>query len=163
MHSHHLLYTSSASTTTATTTTASTNYTTTTKQQQRNEQLRSQSNNISNSKSIILPEAEILLADSMLHLKNLHREYGIQSRNVHTRTIPSFDGRRSGSAKSSFLRLVVDEGYGYAWHIEDDVFYTGNWTNVLSAVGNNPDYSNNNTITSSSLLSSRYRNYDFIG
>ncbi|CAB9527746.1 expressed unknown protein [Seminavis robusta] len=44
-----------------------------------------------------------------------------------------FDGDRSRSSKSSFLKFVVQQQYGWAWHLEDDVFYTGPWREILDS------------------------------
>lgn len=44
----------------------------------------------------------------------------------------NFDSKISGATKSSFLKfLIAHSQYKYAWHIESDVFYTGEWKNVL--------------------------------
>jgi hypothetical protein len=44
-----------------------------------------------------------------------------------------FDSLISGTAKSSFLRLMVNNGYSNAWHVEDDNFYTGPWSEVFNS------------------------------
>jgi len=42
---------------------------------------------------------------------------------------PKFDGSTMivGTSKSSFLKLASHYGYGSAWLLEDDVFFTGDW------------------------------------
>ena len=52
---------------------------------------------------------------------------GLKSACQNPEKIKRFDSRRSGSSKSSFLQLVVENEYRYAWHLEDDMFYTGPW------------------------------------
>jgi hypothetical protein len=44
-----------------------------------------------------------------------------------------FDSIASGTSKSSFLRLMVNGGYSNAWHVEDDNFYTGPWSEVFDS------------------------------
>ncbi|CAB9504559.1 expressed unknown protein [Seminavis robusta] len=51
----------------------------------------------------------------------------------------NLDGKRSGSGKSSFLRFVAYKRYQFAWHIEDDVFFTGPWHNLFDAFVTRPD------------------------
>ena len=50
---------------------------------------------------------------------------GLKSACQNPEKIKRFDSKRSGSSKSSFLQLVVENEYRYAWHLEDDMFYTG--------------------------------------
>jgi hypothetical protein len=61
-------------------------------------------------------------------------ELGFQLRGAQqaTTTLP-LDGSRSGPGKSSFLKFVVQSQYGHAWHLEDDVWFTGHWSHVLAA------------------------------
>ena len=44
-----------------------------------------------------------------------------------------FDTKWSGSSKSSFLRLMVEHNYTFAWLIEDDCFYTGRWVEFFDS------------------------------
>jgi hypothetical protein len=43
-----------------------------------------------------------------------------------------FDDERAGPSKSAFLYFMVLMQYGWAWHIEDDIFYTGRWEEIFS-------------------------------
>lgn len=44
----------------------------------------------------------------------------------------SFGGPRSGSSKPSFVAWLAHQGdYSHAWHLEDDVFYTGAWRRIV--------------------------------
>ncbi|CAB9509300.1 expressed unknown protein [Seminavis robusta] len=52
-----------------------------------------------------------------------------------------FDDTRAGASKSSFLSFMVSHHYGWAWHIEDDVFYTGRWREIFGE-----EYHDGNTI-----------------
>ena len=37
----------------------------------------------------------------------------------------------SGTSKQAFLLWLVDSKYDFAWHVEDDVVYTGRWAKLL--------------------------------
>lgn len=56
---------------------------------------------------------------------------GLKSAQQARERLKKFDTAISGSSKSSFLRFVVDNNYSYAWHLEDDSFYTGRWEEVF--------------------------------
>jgi hypothetical protein len=54
----------------------------------------------------------------------------------------SFGDPRSGLGKPSFVRWAVDHGdrFDFFWHIEDDVFFTGAWTEVFDSASGNEDF-----------------------
>ena len=45
----------------------------------------------------------------------------------------SFAGRRSGMSKPAFVRWLADSKYVAAWHVEEDVFFTGRWRDLFAA------------------------------
>lgn len=50
-----------------------------------------------------------------------------------TESWKQFGSKRIGYAMAAFLRFVVKHSeYDFAWHLEDDVYYTGNWTKLLA-------------------------------
>lgn len=72
---------------------------------------------------------------SVHHLQSLMQSLGMQHAAKENRLIPGFDTAQSRAAKSSFLRWMTQHSdqYQYAWHVEDDVFYTGLWSDVFRA------------------------------
>jgi hypothetical protein len=75
------------------------------------------------------------VATSLHHLQSLTRSLRLQYAAKESRIIPGFDTAKSKAAKSSFLRWMAkhSDQYRYAWHIEEDVFYTGLWSDVFRA------------------------------
>jgi hypothetical protein len=55
----------------------------------------------------------------------------LQTAPQETDSMDLFDGARSGSSKSSFVKFVIRHQYSHAWHLEDDTFYTGDWNEVF--------------------------------
>ena len=57
------------------------------------------------------------------------------------RQLENFDSKVSGSTKSSYLKFLIHHQgtYDFAWHVESDVFFTGQWKQVL---GNGNDNGN---------------------
>ena len=45
----------------------------------------------------------------------------------------SFAGQRSGLSKPAFVRWLADSKYMAAWHIEEDVFFTGRWRDLFAS------------------------------
>ena len=51
----------------------------------------------------------------------------------------SFGDRRSGNTKASLLLWAAKHPeYDYVWHIEDDVFFTGRWSQCFDAALSSP-------------------------
>lgn len=75
------------------------------------------------------------IVTSLHHLESLMESVQVQPADRINSFIPGFDSVRSGSAKSAFLRWMTQQGvqYQYAWHVEEDMFYTGLWSNFFSA------------------------------
>lgn len=70
-----------------------------------------------------------LLQESVGLLHKLQQQYPLFDINQKGEFIPTFDTSRSGAAKSSFLRwLVAHPEYHAAWHLEDDLWFTGQWS-----------------------------------
>jgi len=65
-----------------------------------------------------------------------------QSKAQHPKAFWPFDSKRSGSAKRSFLDFVVQHRdlYQEAWHLEDDVFFTGRWSDFFNANNEQDQY-----------------------
>jgi hypothetical protein len=80
------------------------------------------------------PQHHDKLITSMDLLRRLEREHvQLYNSSQANQLIPEFDDKSSGPAKSSFLRWVVQHPeYEYAWHMEDDVLFTGEWKNFFS-------------------------------
>ena len=78
--------------------------------------------------------------------------------------IPSFDSEKSGTSKSSFVQFVVNQTkYEWVWHLEDDVLFTGPWSDVFRKEPEIPwqqRIARNNS--SSSSKSDRDKYYDVI-
>mmetsp|Transcript_19808 Transcript_19808/g.56263 ORF Transcript_19808/g.56263 Transcript_19808/m.56263 type:complete len:335 (+) Transcript_19808:343-1347(+) len=51
----------------------------------------------------------------------------------HTSPWRSFAGQRSGVSKPAFVRWLADSKYVAAWHIEEDVFFTGRWRDLFAS------------------------------
>ena len=75
-----------------------------------------------------LPVKSTKLAQSQLWIGNIS---GLKAAPQASDPLEKFDTRASGSSKSSFLRFVVENNYSYAWHLEDDILYTGRWEEVF--------------------------------
>ena len=47
--------------------------------------------------------------------------------------LASYDAtRRGGNSTTSFLLWLANSQYSYAWHLEEDVFFTGPWHNLVA-------------------------------
>jgi hypothetical protein len=74
-----------------------------------------------------------LIADLKRFTKS---ELGFQLRGAtQASTTSPLDGSRSGSGKSSFLKLIVQGQYKHAWHLEDDIWFTSRWSHLFLASG----------------------------
>ncbi|KAH8050058.1 hypothetical protein JL722_11590 [Aureococcus anophagefferens] len=45
----------------------------------------------------------------------------------------TFAGHRSGKSKPAFVRWFAASAYDYAWHVEEDAFFTGAWRRLFDA------------------------------
>lgn len=72
---------------------------------------------------------------SLHHLQSLMQSLQVQHTPKERRLIRGFDTQKSMAAKSAFLRWMTQHSdqYRYAWHVEEDVFYTGLWSDVFRA------------------------------
>jgi hypothetical protein len=81
------------------------------------------------------------LTTSMNHVRRLEREHVLFNSSQANKKIEEFDDEASGPAKSSFLRWVIQHPeYKHAWHMEDDVFFTGPWNNFFDQADANADF-----------------------
>lgn len=53
---------------------------------------------------------------------------GLKSMGQSKLYLDPFDSKVSGSSKSSTIHAMADLKYSYSWQIEDDNFFTGNWS-----------------------------------
>jgi hypothetical protein len=73
------------------------------------------------------------LTASIEHVHRLERERFLYSSPQANKHIPVFDTKASGASMSSFLRWVGQHPeYNHAWHMEDDVFFTGEWKHFFA-------------------------------
>lgn len=75
------------------------------------------------------------IVTSLYHLNSLVESVRVQHAAKESTMIPGFDTAKSGASKSSFLRWMKKHGkeYEYAWHVEEDIFYTGMWSTMFRA------------------------------
>ena len=52
---------------------------------------------------------------------------------------PFDDSITSGTSKSSVLRMIIQERYTYGWQVENDVFFTGKWSDFFDVMSGNSD------------------------
>jgi hypothetical protein len=80
------------------------------------------------------------LKTSIEYVRQLEHQHMLYSENQANKTIAKFDTKISGSSKS-FLRWVVQHPeYKHSWQIEDDVFFTGEWSYFFLHADNDADY-----------------------
>jgi hypothetical protein len=81
------------------------------------------------------------LTTSINHVRRLEREHRLYNESQASKHIKGFDSPTSGAAKSSFLRWVVSHPeYKHAWHIEDDMFFTGAWSHFFALADTEADF-----------------------
>jgi hypothetical protein len=81
------------------------------------------------------------LTTSLDHVRRLERDYVLFNSSQANKKVEEFDDQASGPAKSSFLRWVIQHPeYKHAWHMEDDVFFTGSWNNFFDQADANADF-----------------------
>jgi hypothetical protein len=88
-----------------------------------------------------LTNNETILTTSMNHVRRLQRKHLLYSESQANEQIQKFDTKRSGAAKSSFLRWIVEHPeYKHAWHMEDDILFTGEWSHFFAHADNKADF-----------------------
>jgi hypothetical protein len=81
------------------------------------------------------------LITSINHVRRLEREHILYNQSQANELITEFDDPPSGAAKSSFLRWVVAHPeYKHAWHMEDDIFFTGKWSHFFAQADKEADF-----------------------
>jgi len=123
-----------------------------------------------------LHDHSLQLRKSVLLFQFLEQEardkLGIQlySQQQSQRPLEGFDDLRAGASKSSFLYFMVRHPeYNYAWHIENDVFYTGRWDDLFGEHFQRSDHDmprlgNNSTAITADIRTENVRpsTYDMI-
>ena len=61
------------------------------------------------------------------------RQHNFTYFGYHTSPWRSFAGQRSGMSKPAFVRWLADSKYVAAWHVEEDVFFTGRWRDLFAS------------------------------
>jgi hypothetical protein len=76
------------------------------------------------------------LQSSLEYVRRLERQHtNLFHASQMNETIPDFDSSISGAAKSSFVRWLVEhKEYQYAWNMEDDILFTGKWSQFFDQI-----------------------------
>jgi hypothetical protein len=83
----------------------------------------------------------VALKASIDHVRRLNREHVLYNASQSEKGIRLFDTATSVASKSSFLRFVVQHPeYKHVWHIEDDVFFTGQWSHFFAHPDTEADF-----------------------
>jgi hypothetical protein len=79
--------------------------------------------------------------ESIEHVRRLERDHVLYNSSQANKPINVFDTKTSGASMSSYLRWVVQHPqYTHAWHMEDDVFFTGEWRHFFDHADTEADF-----------------------